>query len=403
MKVMQVNSVYGRGSTGKVVRDLHESLLNLGVDSVVCFGRGSDPNEPGVRKTTTEAEAKLTALWARLGGLQYGAAPLGTRSLLDTIEAERPDVVHLHCINGYFVNIYRLLGHLKRREIPTVLTLHADFMFTGGCGTAGDCNRWMIGCGACPHLRDATKSYLLDRTHTAWLRMREACDGLDCLVVASVSPWLSARAQQSPILRNKQHVVVMNGLETDRVFRPRDTANLRAQLGIGSKRVVLHVTSNLRSDLKGSGHIRELARRMQNDGVAVVVVGGSAGGPTSDATGVLYVGRVDSQEELAEYYSLADVSVIVSSRETFSMTVAESLSCGTPVVGFMAGGPESIALSEGSTFVEYGHLDALVSAVRATIAAASDDHSVSLWQNASLLYGRDRMAREYAALYGGLL
>ena len=41
------------------------------------------------------------------------------------------------------------------------------------------------------------------------------------------------------------------------------------------------------------------------------------------------------------------------------MVLVESLCCGTPVVGFEAGGPESIALNDFCVFVEYGNIDAL--------------------------------------------
>lgn len=399
MKVLQVNSVFGKGSTGKIIQDLHEGLLASGVDSIVCYGRGARLHRSQVRKTTTELEAKLTALQARITGIPYAGAPVGTTRLLKTIDAERPDVVHLHCINGYFVSIYRLLEYLKRASIPTVLTLHADFMFTGGCGTSGECERWMTGCGSCPSLRAATKSYALDRTHEAWSRMKAAFEDFEGVKVASVSPWLKTRAERSPILRGKKHTVVMNGLDTERIFFPRSTSDLRSKLGIGDKRVVLHVTSNFGSELKGSGHVLELARRLRDDGIVLIVVGNVPGGVDSAPADVLYAGRVDDQGELAQYYSLADVTLLTSSRETFSMVVAESLSCATPVVGFESGGPESIALPDFSAFVRYGDVEALGSAVRHQLCPMPSDRRAALREAAVDAYSRDRMASEYQVLY----
>jgi len=399
VKVLQVNSVFGKGSTGKIVQDLHHGLEAAGVESVVYFGRGENVNRRQLSKTTTEFEAKLTALQARVTGIPYAGAPIGTTRLLKAIEAERPDVVHLQCINGYFVNIYRLLNHLKRIGIPTVLTLHADFMFTGGCGTSGECERWMTGCGSCPKLREATKSWLFDRTAEAWTRMNAALEGFDKLAVVSVSPWLKTRAEQSPMLRDKKHAVVMNGVDAEGIFFPRPIADLRSKLGIGDKRVVLHVTSSFSSGLKGGSYVLELAQRLRGKGIVLVVVGNTPAGADLVPGDVLYAGRVDDQDELAQYYSLADVTLLTSSRETFSMVAAESLSSGTPVVGFESGGPESIALPDYSTFVPYGDIDALEVVVLNHAAPMSPDEHAALRAAAVKTYSRDRMTSDYLEQY----
>ena len=125
MKILQVNNVYNNGSTGKIVHDIHVSLQQRGDQSIVCYGRGEKIVEHDIYKTSSELEAKLNNLRSRLGGLQYGGSFIATRRLIKIIKSEKPDVVHLHCINGFFVNIYRLLNFLKTNDIPTVLTLHA--------------------------------------------------------------------------------------------------------------------------------------------------------------------------------------------------------------------------------------------------------------------------------------
>ena len=164
MKVLQVNCVYRKGSTGKIVADLHEALLARGVESVVCYGRGETVREPHVHKVCGEWYAKWNHLRARITGVMYGGCFFSTNRLMGIIKREKPDVVHLQCINGYFVNIPRLIVWLKRRGIPTVLTLHAEFMFTANCGHALDCDRWKTGCGRCPRLRKETETFLWDRT-----------------------------------------------------------------------------------------------------------------------------------------------------------------------------------------------------------------------------------------------
>ena len=162
MKILQVNCVFRTGSTGKIMDDIHKSLKNKGIESIFCYGRGVKIVEHDIYKTSSEIEAKLNNFRSRLGGLQYGGSFIATRRLIKIIKSEKPDVVHLHCINGFFVNIYRLLNFLKKNDIPTVLTLHAEFMYTGNCGHAYECDKWKSGCGKCPSLRKSTYSYTFD-------------------------------------------------------------------------------------------------------------------------------------------------------------------------------------------------------------------------------------------------
>lgn len=72
---------------------------------------------------------------------------------------------------------------------------------------------------------------------------------------------------------------------------------------------------------------------------------------------VLFVGEEKDQKILAIYYSMADVFVIFSKRETYSMTCAEALCCGTPVVGFKCGAPETVFPDHEACFFEYGEIE----------------------------------------------
>ena len=112
------------------------------------------------------------------------------------------------------------------------------------------------------------------------------------------------------------------------------------------------------------------------------------------------VGVIYNQDELAEYYSLADVTVITSFRETFSMVVAESLSCGTPIVGFKAGGPESIALKEYSEFVEFGDVEALKTGV---IKKAQSKDVTNISKLAHQKYDKGLMAKKYLETFKEVL
>ncbi len=399
MKTLQVNCVYKKGSTGKITYDIHSELLKQGIESVVCYGRGEKINEPHVYKTCGEVYSKINHLLSEFTGVMYGGCFFSTNKLIKIIKKEKPDVVHLQCINGYFVNIYRLVSWLKKHDIKTVLTLHAEFMYTANCGHALDCDKWQTACGHCPRLKQETKSFSIDGTHKSWMKMKKAFDGFnDNLVVTSVSPWLMERAKLSPILNDKKHEVVLNGVNTD-VFHFYDTSELRSQMGLNGVKVIFHATpsfdDNIKS-LKGGYYVLKLAEKILDENVKFVVAGNHPEG-LKVPPNVILLGKVSDQELLAKYYSMADVMLLTSKKETFSMVTAESLCCGTPVVGFKAGAPEQIAIPEYSSFVDFGDLESLHEEMKKLLAESFLKIDIALTSNCK--YAKQTMTENYLKIY----
>lgn len=403
MKVLQVNCVYRKGSTGKIVYDIHTELLNSNIESIICYGRGELIKEKKVYKTCGELYSYLNHIFANLTGIMYGGCWVSTNKLIKIIKKEKPDVVHLHCINGYFVNIYKLVNWLKQNRINTVLTLHAEFMYTGGCGHSMECSQWKtsVGCGylkKCPVYRTEFNSRF-DKSHAMWKRMKTSFEDFNKnLIIVSVSPWLMNRAKQSPILRDKKHYVIFNGLDTT-IFHPRTKKkikNIREKLGVADKKIIFHATPNFNdnpNNIKGGYYILQLAKRMPN---VLFLVAGPKNGDFESPENLVFLGTVKEQKKLAELYSIADVTVITSKRETFSMVTAESLCCGTPIVGFVAGGPESIALKEYSRFVEYGNVDKLQVAIEEFLARCKDN---DIGDKAMRVFDKKLRTREYIDIY----
>lgn len=398
MKVLQVNCVYNKGSTGKIMGDIHSYFVSERIDSVICYGRGEKTTDKNVYKTCGELYSKLNNLLSRFTGLMYGGCLLSTQKLISIIKKEKPDIVHLHCINGYFVNIYKLIDWLKGSGIPTVLTLHAEFMHTGNCGYAYDCDKWKTGCGNCPVLKRETKSILIDNTALSWKKMKKAFEGFGNLEVVSVSPWLMERAKQSPIMSELKHRVILNGLNTD-VFKVYNESIYSKKHGIKDEKIIFHVTRVFDDDpdnIKGGYYIIKLSEKLLSSNVKIFVAGDFSRNIVVPENIVL-LGKVSNQEELAQYYSGADVTVIASKRETFSMIVAESLCCGTPVAGFYAGAPEQITIPEYSRFSEYGDVEKLKENVLSLLGCDFDKQEIS--RAAICKYEKEKMITEYLNLY----
>ena len=401
MKVIQINCVYPEGSTGRITADIHRYLLKHSVQSEVLYGRGKRVNEKGAVKVCSELYAKMNNLFSRLTGVMYGGAFFSTNRIIRTIKKEKPDIVHLQCINGYFVNIFRLLDFLKKNKVKTVLTLHAEFMYTGSCSHAFECEKWISGCGNCPRNKAEIKSLFFDNTAYSNRRLKKVYEGFDELRVVSVSPWLFKRAVKSPILKNKNHKVILNGVDTA-VFKPRNTENLKKKYAAKNEKIIFHATAFFSSEKchpKGGYYVIELAGRMPQ---VKFLVAGKAKKISYLPENVVYLGEITDPKKLAEFYSLSDLTLLTSKRETFSMVAAESFCCGTPVVGFEAGAPEMISLSAFSEFVPYGNLKRLESAVENLLNLKAEKEA-EICSEAADLYDKNIMAENYMKLYRSML
>lgn len=402
MKILHVNVVYPKGSTGKIIQEI---VANMGIEhSFICYGRGEINKSNIVRKFCTELEAKIQGVINRLGGLQYGGNYFSTKRLKNIIIQENPNIVHLHCINGYCVNIYSLLDFLAKNKIKTVITHHAEFYYTGSCGHALECAKWTTkqGCGKCQKRKYATGCLFLDNTNIAWKRMKKAFDQFDInnLCFVAVSPWVKMRSMQSYLVNKYNCDVVLNGVNT-KVFCEKDRCvNLNHVLQ--DDIICLHVTASFDTNplsLKGGYYIVELAKKHPN--YKFLIVASYTNVSENLPPNIILWGRAKSQEELAELYRRANVTIITSKRETFSMIVAESLCCGTPVVGFKAGGPESIALEEYSTFVDYSDVEALSRALIYQLDKKDDKLDIS--RKAIIKYDSSVMVQRYLEVYKKLM
>lgn len=403
MKVLQINCVYRKGSTGKIVSEIHSELQRRGIESVVCYGRTGETSA-NVYKFCKEYEANLHTLIIRTGLiLNYGGLLLPTRRLITIIKRENPDVVHLHCLNGSMVNIYRLLMWLAKSKIKVVVTHHAEFYYTGSCEHAYDCSQFMtqVGCQHCPIKFRATRSKTIDNSGRAWRSMRDAfaCFDTKNIVFSAVSPWLKERSLLSPIVNKYRCEVVLNGVDVQTFQYKKEENIIRKRTGNVYKRICLFVGAyfnpTVKGDNKGGWYIYQLANRMPDTLFVVVSLRMDNNGNVP--INVLLWGASNGQYELASLYRSSDVTIVTSRRETFSMVTAESLCCGTPVVGFKAGGPESIAIEEYSHFVEYGDTDALYEAVKDMLAKDNNPEIIS--HQAKEKYSGVRMTSNYIKIY----
>lgn len=399
MKVLQINIFYKEGSTGKIVADIHERLIRDGHESYVVFGKGKNWQKDDAQyiiRTTSDKRSEFYRKISRLTGLRYNTAYFETWKLLRKIDKIKPDIIHLHCLNCAYIQPYILLRYLGKKKYPVLVTHHADVTITANCDHAFECNKWKNGCGGCTTFREQKRSFVLDNSHLSWIQMKNAFSKIKNLYASGVSEWMTERVRQSPFFKDKVCRTILNGLDTSAFTYRNDTAEIKNELGIvNSDKVVLHVTPNFSAPIKGGRYVIELAKKLPN--VKFVIVGIKKHEIKNLPPNIIPITQIQSKEILSKYYSLADVTILTSFRESFSMVTAESLCCGTPVLGFKAGAPETIAITEYSEFVDYGEVKILSYKIQE--ALKKDINKIQISDKAKSIYDAEIMYSKYLDFY----
>lgn len=258
-------------STGKIVYDLYTNLRADGRAAAICYGRGENIEEENIYKFGLDWETNIHAGLSRITGYNGYFSYFSTRRLINYIEQFKPDLIHIHELHAYFVNIKLLIEYIKSKNIPVVWTFHCEYMYTGKCGHAYECKNYQNECGNCPAVKDYPKSLWLDKTRQM-LEMKKKLLGDWNFTIVTPSQWLADRVKTS-FLKDKEIKVIHNGIDTN-VFHLVDANDLKKELNIPeNSKVVVAVAPNIMSESKGGKWVLKLAEKMKNENVFFVLVG----------------------------------------------------------------------------------------------------------------------------------
>lgn len=355
MKVMQIDVNYKYSSTGKIVSDLHHELIKDGHQSFVAYGRGPKVQEHNVYKFGLDFETNVHALLTRLIGLTGIFSPFSTSRLIKQIKRLKPDIVHIHELHAYFVNHAKVMTYLKKYKIPTIWTFHCEYMYTGKCGHAHDCTKFMTECHHCPQKKEYPKSLYFDFTRHMFKVKKRLFENFDNLMIVTPSTWLQSRVELS-FLKSYPKEVIHNGIDTTSLFHLKDVHELHQELKINDNElVILSIAPDIMSIKKGGPLVLKLAEKLIDFPVRFILIGVN-NLDISFPQNVTAYGRINDQEKIAQFYNLADVTLLFSQRENFPTTAIESLSCGTPIMAFDTGGTKETASKGYGTFLSYGDI-----------------------------------------------
>lgn len=352
LKVLQINSVCGVGSTGRIATDLYDILKQQGHNCKIAYGRGEAKNIPleDTIKIGTDFDVKLhgvlTRFTDRTGFYSTGA----TKKLIEQIKEYNPDVIHLHNIHGYYINIKLLFEYLKQRNKPVVWTLHDCWSFTGHCAYFDfvGCDRWQTGCQQCPQKSSYPTSLFLDGSKQNYKKKQVLFTGLPNLTIVTPSQWLGDLVKRS-FLKEYPVQVIHNGIDLSQ-FRPTES-DFRKKHNLQNHKIILGVAS-VWEKRKGLEDFIVLSTLLDEQ-YKIVLVGLTEKQVEKLPPNMIGFTRTNSIKELAELYSTADVFVNPTYEDNFPTTNLEALACGTPVVTYQTGGsPECLIDACGATVLQ---------------------------------------------------
>ncbi len=338
MKIVQINT-FPYKATGAIMMGIHQLLLGEGEESYVVWGRGRDSKDACEIAIKDELGVKIHGLYTRLTDRTGFASQRATRKLIAQLESIKPDIIHLHNIHGYYLNIEMLFEFIKANHIKVVWTLHDCWPITGHCAYFDmvECEKWKTGCSHCPQKDTYPASKVMDSSEWNWRKKKELFTGLDAVVVTP-SNWLANIVEQS-FLGEYPIKVIPNGIDTE-IYKPSYNQKVRDRLAPQEKPLVLGVASEW-TERKGLADFISLAK--DNKDIQFVVVGVTQERQRALPEELIGICRTSNVEELVELYSVADVFFNPTYEDNFPSTNLEALACGTPVVTYDTGGsPEAI-------------------------------------------------------------
>lgn len=336
MKLLEINVCSGCKSTGRIASDIANLFVRQdGNEAVIAYGRGYVDRGIKTYKICDKNAVRLDALTSRVFDNAGFNNKRATVKFIEWVKQYDPDIIHLHNIHGYYINVEVLFKYLKICGKKVIWTLHDCWPFTGHCSHFDfiNCERWRDGCHDCPQKKEYPASVVFDRSRKNYAQKKALFTGVPNMTLVSPSKWLGDLAKQS-FLGEYPIAVIPNGIDTA-VFKP-TPSDFRARYGLENKTVVLGVASPW-SRSKGLYDFYTLAERLGGE-YAIVLVGLTEKQVSELPQHMVGITRTNSTEELAEIYTAADVFVNPTVSDNYPTVNVEAHACGTPVITYRTGG-----------------------------------------------------------------
>ena len=397
MKVLEILNIFGNGAIGRIAASCYSVLKKNGDECIIAYGRGRPFDGLETYKIGNAigiySHVAITRLFDACG---YGSV-FATRKLLRFIDEFKPDVLHLHILHGYYINIFELFSYIKAHNIPVVWTLHDCWSFTGHCPyySVQRCEKWKTLCHDCPQVHKHPKSIFFDFSSRNYKAKKECFTGVKNMIIVTPSQWLANQVKDS-FLKDYRVEVIHNGIDQS-VFRPHETDILR-KYKCERKKVVLGV-ANVWGFWKGFDVFIKLSRVL-NPSYQLIMVGLNEKQIHGLPGNIIGIAHTESVSELSDLYSAASVFLNPTRCDNFPTTNIEALSCGTPVITFEGtGSPEALDEASG-VIVKQDDYEGVLNAIYQLCSKPKNSAAVL---NRAKIFGENYAYSQYISLFDEII
>lgn len=362
--LLQISIEVNSGSVGRIAEQIGEVAINRGWESYITYARNHLPSASKTIKIGSKLDVYWHGIMTRLFDSHCLHSTNATKQLVKRIKEINPDVILLHHIHGYFLNMKVLFNYLATLDTPVVWVFHDCWSFTGHCAFHDiECDKWRTGCFECSSKNDYPSSILIDRSRKNYIEKKALFNALKDLTIVPVSEWMASLVRESFLGKHRIQTIT-NGININ-LFAPRDTETniaTRQRLCISPEcKIILGVASPW-DKRKGLEDFIKLSSVIPKSW-KIVLVGLNDKQIASLPQNIIGLKRTENVQQLADIYATADVFVNPTYADTYPTTNLEAISCGTPVVTYRTGGsPESITEKTGVVVVQ-GDLDGISNAI----------------------------------------
>ena len=361
MKVLQINAVYGKYSTGIIVKDIEDVLIRNDDTPFVAYQSANGQPVCGY-KIGSNLSWKLHALYTRIFGKQAYASTRATKKFLRWVDIIKPDVVHLHNVHSNFINLNMLLDYLSKNDVATVITLHDCWYFTGKCShyVLSGCDKWQAECGKCPALKKEVKSLFFDQTSKVLKDKTSHLNSISNLTIVGCSKWIANEVKKS-LVKPKNIEVVRNGIDTS-IFYPHES-DIKERIGVKKDSFMMLGFADKWCYDKNLDTVKSICDTFKDDAIVIAGCNEKHKNFLSQFNNVVCLPYVSDRNFMADLFSSADVFVNLTHADTLPTVNMESICSGTPVVTFDACGSPELVDKDSGFVVKKGDTEGVLSAI----------------------------------------
>jgi len=399
-KILQINTVINTGSTGRIAEDIGIAILKSGWESYIAYGRYGNSSKSRAIKIGNRIDNYIQVLYTRLLDKHGYGSKRATRSLIREIKKINPDIIHLHNVHGYYLNLNIFFRYLHSVSIPVVWTLHDCWAYTGHCThyMYVDCQKWMDHCNCCPQIGQYPKSFI-DNSYTNFKRKKQLFNDVKNLTVVPVSNWLEGQLKHS-FLKGVPLKKIYNGINTA-VYKTESSLSNSRRYGLKDKFVILGVASKW-EDRKGLIDFKLLSENLLDDEL-IVLIGLTEMQIKSLPPKILGIKRTEDIKQLIEFYSTADVLFSPSKEETFGLVVIEAMACGTPAIVYNSTASPELVDEQTGFVVDIGNLLEIRLALNKVKEKGKEHYADFCRERVVRYFERNTMCNAYLDLYKNIL